>query len=259
MRTRDAAARELLDEPTHEPEALRRNLRDIRHINTLLGWRALTVREVARTVRASGAHAFTLLDVASGSADMPLAIARWAARAGIDAHITATDLNPRIVAIARQQSAATPSVTVERQDALALPYPSGSFDIALCTLALHHFAPDDAQRLLRELARVGRRVLVFDLVRARLAYVGVVLLTHALLMDAMTRHDAPVSVRRGYTVAEARDLASRAGLRDAHVRQAIPYRLILTATGETALPASPLVGEMSQNSLPATGRGQGER
>jgi SAM-dependent methyltransferase len=224
-------AREWLDEEIHDPGALRRNLHDIRRINALLGWTALTVREVARSVRASGAQSFSLLDVASGSADMPLAIARWAAHEGIAARIIATDLNPHIVAIARERAANVPTFAVEWQDALALPYDPGSFDIALCTLALHHFAPDDAVLLLRNLARVGHRVMVFDLVRSRLAYSGVVLLTHAIRMDTMTRHDAPISVRRGYTAPEVRALAARAGLVDAQVRMAFPYRLVLHASG----------------------------
>jgi hypothetical protein len=122
---------------------------------------------------------------------------------------------------------------VERQDALALPYAAGSFDLALCTLALHHFAPDAATLLLRSLARVGRRVLVYDVVRSPLAYAGVVALTRLARMDPMTCHDGPVSVRRAYSAAEARALAAEAGLRHAQVRVGFPFRLALTADGET--------------------------
>lgn len=231
MRVRDAEIRELLDDAELDEAALRRNLRDIRRINALLGWRASAVRAVAGEVRAAEASAFSLLDVASGSADIPLAIAGWAQRAGIAARIVACDLSPQIVTIARVQCAGTMGLSVERQDALALTYPAGSFDIALCTLALHHFAPDAAVAILRELARVGRRVLVFDAARAWPAYFGVIALTRLLPMDAVTRHDAPASVRRAYTAAELRTLAERAGLRDAHVRTMFPYRLALVASG----------------------------
>lgn len=231
MRARDATIRELLDGATLDPAGLRRNLRDIRRINALLGWTAFTVREVSRYVRSRGLTSFALLDVASGSADMPLAIARWARRAGVTAHIVATDLNPQIVAVAREQAASMPEVLVECQDALALTYPSGAFDIALCTLALHHFDPDATIPLLRNLARVGRRVMVFDVERSPAAYAGAVLLTRLALMDGMTRHDAPASVRRAYTAPELAALAEHAGLRDARVRVGFPFRLALDAPG----------------------------
>jgi 2-polyprenyl-3-methyl-5-hydroxy-6-metoxy-1,4-benzoquinol methylase len=235
FRVRDAEVTEWLDAETMDDAALRRNLGDIRRINWLLGWTAFTVRGVARQVEAtakiSGKCEFSLLDVASGSADIPLAIARWAERAGYRARIVATDISPQIVAVAQEQAAGTPSVTVERQDALALPYALGSFDIALCTLAIHHFEPERAVELLASMARVSKHVLVFDVARARLAYIGSLLLTRVLPMDAMTRHDAPASVRRAYSAPELRELAKLADLPDATVRLGIPWRLALSASG----------------------------
>jgi 2-polyprenyl-3-methyl-5-hydroxy-6-metoxy-1,4-benzoquinol methylase len=235
FRVRDAAITEWLDAETMNDAALRRNLGDIRRINWLLGWTAFTVRGVARQVeeiaKITGKREFSLLDVASGSADIPLAIARWAERAGYTARIVATDISPQIVAVAREQAADTPSVTVERQDALNLSYAPDSFDIALCTLAIHHFEPERAVELLAGMARVGRHVFVFDVARARLAYIGSVLLTQLLPMDAMTRHDAPASVRRGYSAPELRELGMIAGLRDLTVRVGIPWRLALSARG----------------------------
>jgi SAM-dependent methyltransferase len=231
MRARDAAIRELLDAETIDAAALDRNLRDIRFINAVLGWRAYTVRRVARHVRARGLRAFSLVDIASGSADMPLAIARWAARSGLTASIVATDLNPRIVDIAARQAARVPAVRVERQDALNLTYAPASFDLALCTLALHHFDPDAAVTLLGNMARVARQVLVYDVERSRPAHLGAFLLTRALHMHEMTRHDAPASVRRAYSAGELCDLAARAGLREARVWVSFPFRLALEASG----------------------------
>jgi ubiquinone/menaquinone biosynthesis C-methylase UbiE len=235
FRVRDAAISEWLDAETMDDAALRRNLGDIRRINWLLGWTAFTVRGVARQVQATakgtGRREFSLLDVASGSADIPLAVARWAERADYKARIVATDISPQIVAVAQEQAAGTPSVTVERQDALRLPYAPGSFDIALCTLAIHHFEPESAIKLLASMARVGKHVLVFDVARARLAYIGSLLLTRLLPMDAMTRHDAPASVRRAYSASELRELAKKADLPDMTVRVGIPWRLALSAHG----------------------------
>lgn len=253
-RQRDNAIEEWLDADTLTRADLERNLADIRRINALLGWTTFTSRAVVGWMRRESAtpsatpsakqsarqpgeqsvRAWSLLDVASGSADIPIAIARAARRARLDLRVTATDRNAQIVAVARERAAATPNVRVERRDALALPYPAGAFDAALCTLALHHFAPEGpagAGALLRELARVARRVFIFDVVRSPLAYAGVIALTRLGGMDAMTRHDGPASVRRAYSAEEARALATEAGLRGVEARVAFPFRLILTAEG----------------------------
>jgi len=230
MRTRDATIRELLDAQDFDADGLALNLRDIRRINALLGWTSYTVREVAATVRIRHLRTFSLLDLASGSADMPLAIARWSRREGIVARIVATDISDQIVAVAQEQVAAEPMIQVERQNALDLPYTDGAFDIALCTLALHHFDPESAIRLLRNMARVSTTVLVFDVVRSPLAYGGAILLTRGLRMHPMTRHDAPASVLRAYTAPELRALAVRAGLAKAHIRVSLPFRLALSAS-----------------------------
>lgn len=236
---RDNTLTEWLDATPGNVGNLRRNLRDIRRINALLGWTGSATRAVAALTRAEASRAWTLLDVASGSADIPCAIARWARRTGTRLTITASDINPQIVAIARTESRSLPNLHVAQVDALDLPYPPQSMDIVLCTLALHHFAPDAAVALLRSMARVGRRVLLFDVQRSRLAHAGVIALTHLLGMDAMTRHDAPISVRRAYSADELREMARQAGLH-ATVRVQFPFRLMLSAPGLREEPAHAL-------------------
>jgi ubiquinone/menaquinone biosynthesis C-methylase UbiE len=230
MRTRDALTRELLDAPQVDAQALALNLRDIRRINAMLGWTAYSVKRVSAMVRKDQLRSFSLLDVASGSADMPLAIARWSRRENITAHIVATDINDQVVAEARKQAEGEPMIVVETQNALQLPYDDRAFDIVLCTLALHHFDPDEAIQLLRGMVRVSKRaILVFDAVRSPLAYWGAVLLTRGLRMHPMTQSDAPISVRRAYSAPALRRLAEQAGLGQAQIQVSVPFRLALCA------------------------------
>jgi 2-polyprenyl-3-methyl-5-hydroxy-6-metoxy-1,4-benzoquinol methylase len=233
-RSRDAAITEWLDAETLDRTALDLNLRDIRRINVLLGWTGFTARSIVAAMRQEPDRAWTLLDVASGSADIPIAIARAAARAGIALEITVTDRSPQICAIAREQSRNVGGVRVEVQDALALPYAARSYDVALCTLALHHFEPVAARALLASLARVGRRVFIYDLVRSPVAYAGFVTLASLARMHPMTRHDGAASVRRAYSLKEARALAESAGLRNIQASVRFPYRLALIADGAAA-------------------------
>jgi len=246
---RDDDVTEWLDAEQMDSRELERNLRDIRHINAALGWTTFTSRAVLGLLRTQPRRAWTLLDVASGSADIPIAIARAAQRAGIALRVTVTDRSPQIVTVARERCASIATMTVERQDALALPYDAGSFDIALCTLALHHFAPDTAPALLREMARVGRRALVYDVVRSPLAYAGVIALTRLARMSPMTCHDGPASVRRAYSADEARALADAADLRQARVSVGFPFRLALVAEGFTAPGVGAAVEERGAHAL----------
>src|SRR5262249_31332547 len=62
LRTRDTTVHELLDGDALEAAALDRNLRDIRFINAVLGWRGYAVRAVARHVRSARLGSFSLVD-----------------------------------------------------------------------------------------------------------------------------------------------------------------------------------------------------
>jgi ubiquinone/menaquinone biosynthesis C-methylase UbiE len=228
LRERDHTLEELLDAPVADPRLLARNLRDIRRINRFLGWTSLVVKTVSESVARQQLQNCALLDVATGSADIPLAIARWARQQRLQLAITATDLSEQVLAAAQANCAGVPEITLARQDALALAYGDQSFDLALCSMALHHFSPDDASTLLGELARVARRaVIVSDLQRSLPAYLGAWLLTHTLMPNRLTRHDAPISVRRAYTPQELRALADSAGLHTASIRTVFPFRQVL--------------------------------
>lgn len=121
-------------------------------------------------------------------------------------------------------------MTLIRGDARRLPFADGAFDAVSLCLALHHFDPDEAAVVLREMQRVARSAMVvIDLHRNVAAYAGVWLLTRTMARNRLTKHDGPLSVLRAYTVPEVRELARVAGIPGAHVRWHAPARLSLVA------------------------------
>ncbi len=115
-------------------------------------------------------------------------------------------------------------------DGRSLPLPDGSVDIAMCSLVLHHLRPADAVAMLREMRRVARRgVIVNDLVRNWLGYIGAVLFGQFCTRNPLTRNDGPLSVRRAYTRREMAVLAKRAGLGPVRFRGFLGYRVAMTA------------------------------
>lgn len=218
-----------MDLPDQDPAELATSLADLRRVNRWLGGTRVVMAHLAPMVRRLG-RPCRVLDVATGSADIPLALASWARGEEREVQVLATDLHAVTLDAARRATAREPAVAVAEADALALPFDDGAFDFALCSTALHHFDDRaDVVRVLGELDRVARHGLVVnDLARSRLALAGARLLAATVWRrHPVTRHDGPLSVRRAFTAAELRELAREAGLATARVHAHLPFRVAL--------------------------------
>lgn len=218
-----AGATELLDGPLDDPGALRDNLRDLGRANRFTGGGFLSQRAIEAL--APAAAAVTVLDVGTGGADIPLALVDYARRRGRTLAITGVDNRPEILDAARAIRPYLDQVAeleLDVADGRTLPYPDGSYDIAHASLVLHHLEPEEAVAFLRELARVSRLgVVVNDLSRRRITLIGAWLLSRTFTRNRYSRHDAPLSARRAYTLREAIGLLARAGLRPISVTQGV--------------------------------------
>jgi ubiquinone/menaquinone biosynthesis C-methylase UbiE len=220
---------ERLDESGHDPALLRGSLDDLRRVNRWLGGTRLTVRGLERV--AAGLRPgdqISVLDVGTGAADIAEAILGWARARGLQPRVVATDISAEILAIAKRGRAE--GLEFALADARRLPFAEGSFDVATCSLLLHHLDADGAVAVLREMRRVSRRgVVVNDLVRTWHGYAGAWALSRLCTSNPLTRHDAPVSVRRAYTRRELAELAARAGLGAVEVMPWLGYRVAMAA------------------------------
>lgn len=227
--TRIEHARELMDEPDQDPDLLEASLDDVATVNRWLGGTRALLHHLPALLPPTGP--VTILDVGTGSADLPRAIVRFGRRTGREIRVVATDLHPATLEVARRRSAAYPEIRVERADALRLPYPDRTFDVALLSMTLHHLEGDDRVRALRELRRVARRgVIVGELERSWPAFLGARILAATVWRDnPITRHDGPLSVRRAFTLTELLTLAHEADLPGAKVFRHPIFRLVLVA------------------------------
>jgi SAM-dependent methyltransferase len=208
-------AEELLDGPLDDRRALVGNLRDLARINRRFGGVRLTT--AALETLAPGRAPFTVLDVGTGGADIPLALIDRGRATGRLVTVTGIDHRPEVLeaaVVAQPRITATGELSLHVGDGRALPYPDGAFDVAHASLLLHHLEPEAVPALLAEMGRVGRLgVVVNDVVRNRRGLVGAWLYGHLLTRNRLTRYDAPTSVRRAYTVSELTALLAVARLR----------------------------------------------
>ena len=227
--SRRADYEELLDRPKIPTVLLARNLAHLRLMNRWLGWSAALWRELGALLPRDRREA-TLLDVATGSGDVPRALARSARREGVRLRLISSDISAAVLADARCQHG--PTIALVQHDARALPFADESVDVATLCLAAHHLSPDALASTLAELWRVSRHgVIVSDLERGRLAYVGARLMA-LVLRNPLTAHDGPVSVLRAYSVSELRRIARAAGLCNVTIGRRFPFRMTLVARKE---------------------------
>jgi SAM-dependent methyltransferase len=227
-----AGAEELLDGPLDDRAALIGNLRDLARVNRRLGGVALSARAIESL--APGRAEIRVLDVGTGAADIPLALIDRGRANGRLVRITGVDNRPEVLeaaAVADPRVTATGELALHVADGRALPFPDDAFEIAHASLLVHHLEPDVARVLLAEMARVARLgVVVNDLVRGRRALLGAWLLSRLGTRNRLTRYDAPLSVRRAYSVAELTALLAAAGLRvERRIDGSFGHRVALVA------------------------------
>jgi demethylmenaquinone methyltransferase / 2-methoxy-6-polyprenyl-1,4-benzoquinol methylase len=172
----------------------------------------------------------TALDVATGTGDLAIALARRGAE------VTGSDFAPAMLELARKKA---PGLTFEEGDALNLAYPDDSFDAATVGFGARNFA--DLDRGLREMARVtkpGGKVVVLEITTPRKPPLSwffqawfdrVVPMLGRVAGDSDAYTYLPSSVRRFPGPEELAARMAAAGLRD--------VRWILTAGGIIALHA----------------------
>ena len=123
-------AEERLDRPRHDPRVLAESLDQVAAVNRWLGARRALIRHLGPWIE-GGVR--TVLDVGTGSGDLPRAVASWAARRGHEVEITAVDAHPQIAAVASVRTGFPVAVA----EGASLPFPDGAFDVALLSMTLH--------------------------------------------------------------------------------------------------------------------------
>jgi SAM-dependent methyltransferase len=218
---------EWMDEPDVDPVELADSLTFIRRVNTFLRYTRATLSYLERFSRSwKTGETIRIVDFATGSADVPLAIVDWARRRGFDVRVVGIDLHEATCRTAREATRHEPNIQILRADALDPPFGPGSFDYATTSMFLHHLADEQAVRVLEVMGHVARRgIIAADLLRHPRAYIAIRLLT--IGANAMVRHDACVSVAQAFTLKEMRVLAERAGVGFAKLHRHFGYRFVL--------------------------------
>ncbi len=216
-----------IDDPAQPFDELQRSMADVALTNRLFGGTQTILHHVARLLR----------DVPSGTAHSHIRhsdrLGRHPARpAGLGPKAWAEPDGSRRGQPCRNAANGTaiclPASISVQADALALPFPPGSFDLALCALAFHHLGFEESAHVLTAMDQLTTRgFVVSDLRRDLPTLWGVQATMAALRVHPFTRHDAPASVRRAFTPPEYRKMVGLSGVQNVRIHAHWYFRIAL--------------------------------
>lgn len=195
---------DLEDRPEAEQEEA---YRYIRWVNCYLGGSRVILRHLRRYCKAwPKSEAIWILDVGTGSADIPRAVADWARNMEWKVRVVALDLNPKALEFAKRDLDAYPEIQLMKGDVFHLPFSPKSFDYVISSMFFHHLTDSEIPEVLRRFEHLAKRgIIVNDLERRWESYLGIFLLSR-LTKNEIFRSDAPLSVARGFRRREMENL-----------------------------------------------------
>jgi ubiquinone/menaquinone biosynthesis C-methylase UbiE len=194
---------ELLDEDLGTADEVQETLLDLRGLNRNFGgFRSMA--EMLRIVATkTGKRSLKLLDVAGGNGDVADHVARQLSSERIQIVSTVLD---RAVSHMNGHNGKLNRVA---GDALALPFPDGSFDVVSCNLFCHHLEAEEMIVFFNQALRVARLAVITSDLRRNAFHLLAAYAGRLIYRSRLTRNDAPASVRRAYTIAEISAIAKR--------------------------------------------------
>lgn len=196
---------ELLDAPDCDPHLARESYCFMEGVNRLYGGTQVILNALSHELRSwPRTPPVRILDIGSGGCDIPLAVVRWGRTTGRDITITCVDHNTEALDRARSALIDQDGVSIALEQADIFHYkPPAPFDFALASMVLHHFSTEEIDRLIAHLRGFVRRALIVnDLRRSLLNYLACWFAVRPC--EEGVRHDALLSIRRGFTPDELR-------------------------------------------------------
>ena len=189
---------EILDSEACPPGEVEASLRDLCRINRWFGGVATTRSLIERVAATTGKKHFSVLEVASGFGEVPKAAGEQLKNQGITLDVLCLD---RLHSHLRNGNGSCGVVA----DALALPFPDGTFDGQLQPVRPSS-EPADLAHFAGEASRVSRcAVLINDLIRHPM-HLALVYAAFPLMRSYVSRVDGLASVRRAYVPQEMRKI-----------------------------------------------------
>ena len=219
---------ELLDDPHIGEREHFSALRGLQRLNRWTRLIDLVWRPIRRLAQQNPDSALRILDVATGSADLPIQLKQRARRESVNLEIEACDISSQALQFAldhcRKNEA---SINLLQLNVLSDIIPR-DYDVIMCSTFLHHLTDEQTEFALSKMIEAARlQVLVVDLVRSPLNWLQVAIASRMLSRSPVVHSDGPQSVRAAFTLREVEAIVSKLGFQDYQLTKHWPCRFML--------------------------------
>lgn len=190
---------EIMDDLNMSGDLLIKTLDQIARINQWLGGNLVTINGVQKLLKNHNKkQSISICDLGCGNGNMLRELALFGRNHGFRFELIGIDANQTTIDYAKELSTGFPEISYAKQDVLSSEFQSQKFDIALCTLFLHHFEDSVALDFLQKVQNqttIG--FVINDLHRHKLAYY-LFWLVAVFIGNPMVKTDGLISILRGF-------------------------------------------------------------
>lgn len=191
---------EIMDDFDLKGDILKESLDKIALINQLLGGNKLTLKGVFKLLKkVPDSNIITIVDVGCGNGDMLRKLADFGYKNNLNLELIGIDANSFTVNYAKHLSRNYSNISYRCEDIFDKSFRKLKYDIALCTLTLHHFKNNEITQILNLFYTNSKLGFVInDLHRSVIAYRLFQAVCFVFGLNEMSRKDGLTSILRGF-------------------------------------------------------------
>ncbi len=223
-----------MDEPGLDESLHGAALAGLQRINRASHAARIIAQPLAEMARDCGLKNLTLLDVACGGGDVPVAVAKLLQAQGLHVELSLMDRSPTALELAAKAAKQAGVRARTTQGSAPDGLPPGQFDAITCSLFMHHLQrPEVIETLAHMRQRAQRMIVISDLRRSAMGWALAWAGCRVLSRSAIVHHDGTASVRAAWTKTELAEMAREAGMHattdesELRVTACWPWRMLL--------------------------------
>ena len=212
---------EMMDDFSIKDERIDVALKELQAINKYLGGEKTSDTGFIKLSKKLGSGDIKILDIGSGTSSILIAIRE----SNTNLEIYSMDKNIQTCRYLKKNST---NIKIVCADIFYLPFKEKYFDIIHCSLLFHHFNKNQLKAILNLIVKIAKHgIIINDLRRNILAFIGIKILTCFFSRSEMVKNDAPISVMRSFIKKEILEILYLSNISEFEIKRTWAFRWLI--------------------------------